>query len=970
MIKKDLARPLSLSLAGFASLAALVASPVGSQELQRGDRVEVTGSNIKRVQSETASPVQVLTREDIQRSGKTSVAELLQTLAIDNQGSVPISFGNGFSRSGAGISLRGLGVGATLVLINGRRVAPFPLADDGTKQYTDLNVLPLEAVERIEIEKDGGSAIYGSDAIAGVVNIILRKEFQGIEGRASVGQSLNYGDGRQTQVSLTGGFGNLDTDRYNVFLDGEYLKQEPVFYSNRSDRGRLGKADLRSDGFTNQDTTAGGSSASGAGYILTQANGAPSTASSSINGSVRDPFAGVAANGAPFNANTAYFNRGNLTANTGFTRQFPGAACSNFTSHPQGDPGGGCIIDQLQQYREILPRTETFNFYGRANFAVSDNVTAYVEGNLYHNQESAQLNPGGITGTAYAPTVINSSASLGTIGALFPDNPYFGTSTRLRYLTADIPKSFDVATDFDRFVIGAKGSALGWDFDTAAEYSHSHLKTTNRGFLQIDVLNAVLNPTAGNVATATANSAAYRALPAGTYYRIGENAGLNSSAFYNALAPDVHSYANSVEALVDFKVSRELFKLPGGPLGFAAGVEARHEQNSLTPTEGTERANVLGIGYSSYALARNIEAAYVEAIAPVIKQVELSAAARYDHYQIVGNSFTPKAGIKITPIEQLAIRGTFSRGFRAPNAAESGGGTTAGSTSTDPVRCALGIVSACSSSSVSIISAGSKNLAPERSKTYTGGFVLDPTKDTSIAIDYFKIVRMNEIQGGLGDNATKVLAGSVLRDPTQVQVGVVGDPGVLLAIISPYTNANKTQVNGIDLDARQDFGLGSFGKISLGAKYTHLFSYLVTDNLGNTLQYANTHGNCNVTNCIGTPWNRANADITYIFGPVKVSTIAEYRGSFPNIEYKGASCETLVGGQNNPGNCRIGSFLTFDLTGRWQATKNIEVFGTIQNLFDKQPPYDPTTYGAYNYNPLDYSGAVGRFFSAGARVKF
>ena len=158
--------------------------------------------------------------------------------------------------------------------------------------------------------------------------------------------------------------------------------------------------------------------------------------------------------------------------------------------------------------------------------------------------------------------------------------------------------------------------------------------------------------------------------------------------------------------------------------------------------------------------------------------------------------------------------------------------------------------------------------------------------------------------------------------------------------------------------------------MSLGATYTHLFSYAVTDNNNVTLEYANTHGNCNVTNCIGTPWNRAKADITYLYGPVKVSTIAQYRGSFPNIEYKGAGCETTVGGRPNPGNCRIGSFLTFDLTGRWQINKNWEVFGTVQNLFDKQPPYDPTTYGAYNYNPLDYSGAVGRYFSAGARLKF
>ena len=136
-------RRMRLALIGTIAGAALAAPPAIAQ-VQTGERVEITGSNIRRAQSETASPVQTVSREDIDRSGKTSVAELLQTLAIDNQGSVPTTFQTGFSSSRAGISLRGLGAGATLVLINGRRVAPFALADDGRKSYTDLNVIPLK----------------------------------------------------------------------------------------------------------------------------------------------------------------------------------------------------------------------------------------------------------------------------------------------------------------------------------------------------------------------------------------------------------------------------------------------------------------------------------------------------------------------------------------------------------------------------------------------------------------------------------------------------------------------------------------------------------------------------------------------------------------------------------------------------------------------------------------------------------
>ncbi len=143
------------------------------------DRITVTGSNIPRTNTETPSPVQVVTRQEIDRTGKTTVAEYLQTLTADGSGSIPKTFGNGFAGGGAGISLRGLGAGSTLVLLNGRRMATYGLADDGQKVFTDLSTIPLDAVERVEVLKDGASAIYGSDAIAGVVNIILRSDFQG-----------------------------------------------------------------------------------------------------------------------------------------------------------------------------------------------------------------------------------------------------------------------------------------------------------------------------------------------------------------------------------------------------------------------------------------------------------------------------------------------------------------------------------------------------------------------------------------------------------------------------------------------------------------------------------------------------------------------------------------------------------------------------------------------------------------------
>src|ERR1700712_5279821 len=166
---------------------AFAQTPPASQSLER---VEITGSNIRRTDTETASPVQVITKRDIDQAAKGTVAEYLQTLTADGQGSVPFTYGRGFSgATSAGISLRGLGANATLVLINGRRATTAVLADDAQRTYVDLNQIPLEMVDHIDVVKDGASAIYGSDAVAGVINIILKKNFVGTVAKVSYGVS-------------------------------------------------------------------------------------------------------------------------------------------------------------------------------------------------------------------------------------------------------------------------------------------------------------------------------------------------------------------------------------------------------------------------------------------------------------------------------------------------------------------------------------------------------------------------------------------------------------------------------------------------------------------------------------------------------------------------------------------------------------------------------------------------------------
>ena len=947
-----------ISTAVLLALGAVVALPVAAQDASQ--RVEITGSNIRRVQAETASPVQTVTREEIERSGKTSVAELLQTLAVDNQGSVPTTFGSGFASGASGISLRGLGAASTLVLVNGRRIAPYGLADDGQKVFADLNMIPVEAVERVEVLKDGASSIYGSDAIAGVVNVILRKDFAGTVLKASAGQS-RYRDGGNYTASITHGFGDLAKDNFNLLLNFEAGKKEAIYNRDRAGRGVVGRGDLRSIGF---DAVSSSGANGGNGAILEN-----NTAVSSVVGNVRNP------------ATSNYYSRSQLDG-VGFTRTFPAADCALFSKIAQGDPGFaggmGCLTDASQDYGMVQPSQESLNFFTRGTMQLTPNVVAYAEINWYKNKSMSQTTPSGVSGSTGYPGGPVSNAGI-ALGAAHPDNPYFGAAARIRYIAADVgARVSNVDSTFTRLVGGARGTFGAWDFDSALLHSESKLSNERTGYLQRDATFALLNPNGANsrvagqtnAQVAAAGNAAYAALPAGTYWRIAENAGLNSAAVYAALAPMISNDAVSKTTQIDLKVSRDLMQLSGGTMALAMGAEVRRESITLEPTSGTDRGNIIGLGYSAYSGARTLYAAYGEVLAPVTKQLELSAALRADHYSDVGDSFTPKLGVKFTPMRELALRGTYAQGFRAPSAAENGkGGLAAFSVASDPLRCNLGITTACSSSSVAVITSPNPALKPEKSKSYSLGLVFDPMAGTSMSVDFWQIDRSNEINQE--STPAAIAAGQVSRDPSTA-TATPGDPGAITAVLANYVNSTKTTVRGVDVDLRQTLGLGANGKIDFDLKWTHMFKFERKELDGSVQNFAGTHGNCDATNCMGTPADRINLGTTWSMGGLRVSAVANYRAAISGKDSKEATdCPSVFAdGTDAPAGCRLASFTTVDLTARWKATNNLEVFGSIQNLLDRIPPVDAHTYGATSYNPLDYSGAVGRYFSVGLKYKF
>ncbi|MEG2805793.1 TonB-dependent receptor [Stenotrophomonas sp.] len=918
--RNTLAHSVSLALSGSVMLlaGALASGSAFAQEQATNlDRITVTGSNIPRTNTETPSPVQVVTRQEIDRTGKTTVAEYLQTLTADGAGSIPKTFGNGFAGGGAGISLRGLGAGSTLVLLNGRRMATYGLADDGQKVFTDLSTIPLDAVERIDILKDGASAIYGSDAIAGVVNIILRNDFQGAVLRGSYGVSGD-GDGDAKKATLTAGTGDLNSDGWNAFFSLDVGKTDAIKISDRKNRKWIGTGDTRRWGYAASDAQF-----LGGAYL---------------NGGTAG---GTGPNGSVFNT------AGQLIA-------LPG--CAGLTTIPgQTDATAqaqGCLWDPAQQFRDLSPEEKYVNVFGRASFAFGEGGEFYTEIGYSKKETTFSNTPSGVSGGwGYpgGPVNANSGAGATVLGPTHPDNPLQGQAARIRYSAWDVGgRVTNNTNEFNRVLFGVKGNWGDWSYDTAYLHSGTELLNKRTGFLRYSAVRCALgNP----------------ACPGGVW-RIGDNAGLNSQALYDYISPTISASAKSSLDMFNFTVSRSLMDLKGGPLGLAMGTEWRKTSNSLTPQTYTDQGDIIGLGYSAYDGTQNVYAGYAELSAPVLEQLELSAAVRYDKYESGEGKATPKLGVKWTPTDWLALRASYAEGFRAPNPAENGdGGLAAFSNAVDPVRCGItGATTDCQARQVAIITRPNKDLKPEESKSYSFGIVMQPTSSTSLTVDAWQIKRTNEI--AQGSTAAAIAAGNVLRDSNLLN-GVPGS-GSILAVNTAYVNANSSRVRGIDTDIRQTFDLGP-GQLEMDLQWSHVLKFERTEG-GETVDYAGTHGNCDVTNCIGTPKDRVNFGTTWKQGDWSVSGVANYIAKMENTDKRGGDYQAFY--EDGEPVKKISSFTTFDLSGRWNVTEAFELNASVQNVFDRIAPLDPTTYGGVNYNPLHFSGAIGRYFTVGAKYTF
>jgi iron complex outermembrane receptor protein len=594
------------------------------------------------------------------------------------------------------------------------------------------------------------------------------------------------------------------------------------------------------------------------------------------------------------------------------------------------------------------------------------------------NAVSAGVNPYPVT---TAPILL-------PVGA--PNNPFSAPAA----LIADFPQLGMMQTQFVtntyRLFGDIRGSAAGWDIDGTLGWMYADLTATNSGFIIPGALAATA-ASGFNFATATPGQLA------------------------QAFAPtDGEKDTNTME-VVDLHGTRELAQLPGGALSVALGAGMYHlYKNSPAPTTVGEG---LQLGNNAFVLGGQTDTnAYLEFVAPILKGLEIDAAGRFDRYNTYGSSVTPKFGVKYSPFKLLTLRGTYGKGFRAPNAAESGeaaqgfsGGsfndatlcpnpTNPNAAGNFPTQCNRGLVA---------LGLSNPDLQPEKSTNWTAGIILASLDNTSISFDYWDIKVNQDIQSGfnvlaLGGGSAAlfpIVRGPQVTLPFCTSTGncttqELTPVGTVLYQAFPYENLTQTHVSGLDMDLSSRFDIGSAGRLNASLNYSHTFHYIF-GLAGNSVDLAGTHGPQIISGDTGNPKDRAVASLAWDLGPWNVTASVNYVGTYnltdPTSGFDTCQFAIQNGGVLGPQAtrfasfpaaaapllqyCDVKSFTDVDLYARYAVNKNWELHGSILNVFGTPPPVDLQTYGAAFGNPpyspaMAQAGAVGRFFNVGATYTF
>jgi iron complex outermembrane receptor protein len=909
--------------------------------------VVITGSYIPRIDKETPSPVTTISAEDIEHSGLTTVADVVRTISADNSGTLPTAFAGAFAAGASGLALRGLTVNSTLVLIDGLRAANYALPDDGIRSFVDLNSIQVGTIERIEVLRDGASSVYGADAIGGVVNVILKKQFQGFTANAQVGDSQHrggYGSGFERHLDFTAGTGDLAADHYNAYVSAEWETND-----------RIG-AGQRGYPFNTSDYTPFGGG---------NKNAQPGNGFGSIYGAVTPAQLGPL---------------GTLLDGVAL----PGAVSQPLQPCPASAPevhsGGNGFCNQDENgYSDAQPPTQRFGITGRFTVQLSDTTQAYLSGSYYNNQSifpsfPPYAVPQITTGVPNNTENIVLPVTIPVAGVscvnvtvatpackLNPNDPFAaqGNYALINYAFGPLGAQYNTVNDHNLRLVGdVSGVWRGWNWDASAVVNHTWLDYSLLNFINFNQLMTDVTD--------------------GTYNFVNPSA--NSSATLSAIAPKVTNYDSSDMDTIVLRVNRPLATLPGGPLAVALGAEYRYEAQvdlnfNAVPV-------VQQLGFSQAIGSRNIQSVSAELDAPVLESLELNASGRWDHYSDFGNAETPKFGFKWKPIPSLALRGTYSQGFRAPSFAENGSAESEGFVPSygfavgTPINAQHHNDIYITDFNLGELNTANPNIQPEKSKSYTAGLVWQPLSNFSAAADYYYIKKTNlitpaNLAAALAQYATNgtVPAGFTFIADNPDPLYPTAIPR-LVTIGSGYVNAPAEYTDGVDFDFNAHIDLGNWGRLTEELSATRILSFVYEQTGSPNLQYVGTQSPYNLSSGAGTPQDRASLSSTWQKGPFTLTADVYYVGAYHeyglDVLPPGVCLTTGLGFAANAANCRVGSFTYGNITGSYQLNGQWQIYGTIENVADKLPPVDTPSYNAVNYNATySQTGIIGRFFRLG-----
>jgi len=858
----------------LASMAA-ISAPVAFAQTQADapatemDEVLVTGSRLATTGLETSAPVTILDRTEIEATGATSVGELLRELPVATaSASDTAGRGNGGT---ATVALRGLSAVNTLVLINGRRV--LSNNDGGT---VDLNSIPFEAVDRVEVLQDGASAIYGSDAIAGVVNIIMRREFEGLSIKGGYGVS-SRDDVPNTEISAT--FGHKADKGGFVFnaswreADGNFIADRPISRD----------PDWRAQGGRN----------------------------------FRDPLPTVAVvQGLPGfgNAERILIDGVNQAATVNDFRAF--------VFPDTNDPlsvGNDGINYWLYETSASDIRQQNISFTG--DYEISSNLTAFAEASFNRRRSTGYLAPD-YFGAVYGDPIILSANN--------EFNP-FGVDLSVARTIGEQPfrgrRQSDVTSDVSRFVAGIEGGIGEWKWDLS--YNHQNLDQLTFG--GEGVLRERLQQAAGD-------SDACRAAGNGCVpINLLGAEGTITPEMLDFISADSNTTVKSRMQSAVANFSGDLFDMPAGKVRMAIGAEFRRESFSSDNDRNSELNAFVGRGPTPDAFppTREITEIYTEFAIPLLASLDLDLAARYSDYNLFGDTTNPKVGLKWRPIDSLLVRGSWGTGFRAPTFNEAFSGQTRGfAPIVDPCAgpnfaslpgCG-GRQAPANTTGTFVVSGGNPDLLPEEADNLTIGVVFTPAfaERLSATVDFFHIEK-DGIIGSIDRNyvlaqnaANGSYADRITRDPTTNSV---------LEVIATRANLLNQEIEGVDFGLQYETADRSIGTFVFRTDITYLDTFEQSPAPGAPpVRRVGTY-----TDATGTLARvRGTGRVTWDRGPFALSTALRYVGGVRN------DGSLLVDGEH----LEADEYVQNDWMASYEFEQSETTLTlTVDNIFDEMPPF-------------------------------